>query len=95
MNHYLFIVEGAHDVALVSSILRVLKFKCIKNYNQINHPFNKLIIDKFPYDKSNLDIYNKLPPFYIKEDKNICIISADGEMKLIKSLDNAVSKFRI
>lgn len=95
MNHYLFIVEGAHDVALVSSILRVLKFKCIKNYNQINHPFNKLIIDKFPYDKSNLDIYNKLPSFYIKEDKNICIISADGEMKLIKSLDNAVSKFRI
>lgn len=95
MNHYLFIVEGAHDVALVSSILRVLKFKCIKNYTQINPPFNKLIIDRFPYDKNNLDIYNKLPSFYIKEDKTVCIISADGETKLIKSLDNAISKFRL
>ncbi len=95
MNHYIFIVEGAHDVALVSSILRVLKFKCIKNYNKISNPLNRLIIDRLPYDKNNLDIYNKLPSFYIKDNNNVCIISADGETKLIKSLDNAISKFKI
>ncbi|MEG1311522.1 MAG: DUF3226 domain-containing protein [Romboutsia sp.] len=95
MNHYLFIVEGAHDVSLVSSILRVLKFRCIKDITHIIPPFNNLLMDRFPLEKNSLDLYNKIPTFYAKENKNICIISADGEMKLIKALDNAISKFRL
>lgn len=95
MDHYLFIVEGAHDVALISSILRVLKFRCIKDVNNVIKPFNNLLIDKFPCEKNSLENYNKIPSFYDKENKNICIISADGETKLIKALDNAISKFRL
>lgn len=95
MDHYIFMVEGAHDVALISSILRVLKFKSIKDINQVSELFNNLLIDRFPVEKNSLENYNKIPVFYNKGNKHVCIISADGETRLIKSLDNAISKFRL
>lgn len=35
MDNYIFIVEGAHDVALVGSILKLLKFKNVRNINNL------------------------------------------------------------
>lgn len=95
MSHYLFIVEGAHDVALLSSVLKVLDFKGVKNYKDINKPFDKLIIDKLPIEKNSLEVCHNLPSFFYKDNKSLCIIPANGETKLIKTLDNTISKFRM
>ncbi|RDY25761.1 hypothetical protein CHL78_016630 [Romboutsia weinsteinii] len=95
MNHYLFIVEGAHDVALLSSILRLLDYKNVKNFNEIVYPLDNLIMDKFPIEKNNLEVYNNMPSFFYKDNKNLCIVTANGETKLIKTLDNCISKFRL
>ena len=78
MSHYLFVVEGIHDVAIISKILMLMEFKEVDRDDQILKPMDKLIIRNFP--------------FYKKEDTQVCIINAAGETKLLKVLNSVLKK---
>lgn len=95
MKNYIFIVEGSQDVALIGSILKVLKFKSVKNLNKLDSILNKLIIDKFPFDEDSLEVFNKIPSFYKNKDNFVCIINADGETNLLNRLDLSLEKFEL
>lgn len=92
MDNYIFIVEGAHDVALLGSVLKLLKFKNIKNINQLGEVFKNLIPTSFPFDEESLNIFNIVPSFYKKDNKFVCIINANGETNLIPKLDSSLDK---
>lgn len=92
MDNYIFIVEGAHDVALVGSILKLLKFKNVRNINNLNEVFKNLIPTSFPFDEESLNIFNVVPCFYKNNNKCICIINANGEMNLIEKIDSSLDK---
>lgn len=38
MSHYLFVVEGIHDVAIISKILMLMEFKEVDRDDQILKP---------------------------------------------------------
>lgn len=54
MSHYLFVVEGIHDVAIISKILMLMEFKEVDRDDQILKPMDKLIIRNFPFYKNSL-----------------------------------------
>ena len=43
MSHYLFVVEGIHDVAIISKILMLMEFKEVDRDDQILKPMDNLI----------------------------------------------------
>ena len=92
MSHYLFVVEGIHDVAIISKILMLMEFKEVDRDDQILKPMDKLIIRNFPFYKNSLNVFNKIPTFYKKEDTQVCIINAAGETKLLKVLNSELKK---
>ena len=92
MSHYLFVVEGIHDVAIISKILMLMEFKEVDRDDQILKPMDKLIIRNFPFYKNSLNVFNKIPTFYKKEDTQVCIINAAGETKLLKVLNSVLKK---
>ena len=92
MDNYIFIVEGAHDVALLGSILKLLKFKNVRNISKLNEVFKNLIPTSFPFDEESLNIFNVVPSFYKNNNKCICIINANGEMNLIEKIDSSLDK---
>lgn len=92
MSHYLFVVEGIHDVAIISKILMLMKFKEVERDDQILKPMDKLINRHFPFHKNSLNVFNKIPTFYKKEDTQVCIINAAGETKLLKVLNSILKK---
>lgn len=88
MKNYLFFVEGNQDIALLYRILKdFLSFTEIKNSKIINEPFEKLVNKPFPFKKNSLNIFNEIPTFFQKEEKQICIINANGETNLLFRLD--------
>ena len=60
MSHYLFVVEGIHDVAIISKILMLMKFKEVDRDDQILKPMDKLIIRNFPFYKNSLNVFNEM-----------------------------------
>lgn len=92
MSHYLFVVEGIHDSSIISKILMLMKFKEVDRDDQILKPMDKLIIRNFPFYKNSLNVFNKIPTFYKKEDTQVCIINAAGETKLLKVLNSVLKK---
>ncbi len=96
MNNYIFIVEGNQDIALLYRILiDFFEFEEIKNPKKLNSVLKKLVKDKFPFRKGSLNIFNEIPMFFEKDDKQICIINANGESNLLYKLDTLFQKFDV
>ncbi|MFV0519322.1 MAG: DUF3226 domain-containing protein [Lachnospirales bacterium] len=90
MNNYVFFVEGNQDVAMLYRVLTdFLGFTEIKSYKKIenNIIFAKKVKTKFPFKKNSLNIFNEIPMFFEKGDKQICVINANGEANLLYKLD--------
>lgn len=56
MRHYLIIVEGAHDIALIEKILRVNGVKeKISSKDKLPDIWKKIIPGEYPFDGDKLD----------------------------------------
>lgn len=95
MRHYLFIVEGIHDVGLISKILLILGFSEIKSIKKVKNPMDKLILKSFPFEGNSLNVFNKIPFFLNRDNDYVCIINANGEKNLLKSIDSSLKKLEL
>ncbi|MBU3176414.1 hypothetical protein KPL47_08510 [Clostridium estertheticum] len=95
MENYLFIVEGAHDIAFLGKMLNLLKFKEIKEISNLSPLMEKFIPNKFPFYKDKLNIFNFIPFFYKLENKQIVIINANGEENLLDKLDVIMNELEL
>ncbi|MGL5616301.1 MAG: hypothetical protein ACRDD2_08745 [Sarcina sp.] len=84
MKRFLVIVEGAHDIAFLGKLLKTLDYKEIRNIKDIDLLLQKLIPKNFPFVDDKLSIFNFVPFFYKKEDKQIVILNANGEQNILK-----------
>lgn len=87
MKNFLIIVEGAHDNAFLGKILKNLDFKEIKYINEIRPVLKKLIPNNFPFTKDKLNIFNFVPFFYKKDNKQLAIVNADGEDNILNKIE--------
>ncbi len=89
MRHYLFVVEGAHDVAAISRVLRLLLGikKEIRSKDELSKVWDKLIPNKFPFHQDHLERITPLPSFYQNEQVSIAIKVAGSDSKLFSTLD--------
>ncbi|MGL5330450.1 MAG: DUF3226 domain-containing protein [Peptostreptococcaceae bacterium] len=95
MKNYLFVVEGIHDVALVSKILMILGFSEIKTIKKVKNPMDKLISKSFPFQGTSLNVFNKIPFFYERDNEYVCIVNANGEKNLLSSVDSSLIKLEL
>lgn len=87
MRHYYFLVEGAHDVAVIARLVKSLGFREIKNTKQLPDLWNALIPDRFPFEEDKLDRVTPVPSFYSSDEVSIAIKVANGYTKLAPILD--------
>ncbi len=96
MENHIFIVEGNQDIALLHRILtECLLLKEIKNIKKLNETLQLLVKKSFPFDKNSLNIFNEIPMFFEKNEKQICIINANGETNLLYELDTFFHKIHV
>lgn len=82
-----FIVEGYHDVAIITKILKINGYKEVKKTSQLSEIFCKMLPNKFPFIEKRLNIFNVIPMFMKKGDTQIVIKNAVGETNLFLKLD--------
>lgn len=96
MNHFYFVVEGAHDVATIGKILKTQNFNEKKKLDNISDIWkNNLIPEKYPFESNRLDRITPIPSFFQTPEISIAIQVAGGDSKIIDSLDLAMSNIRI
>lgn len=95
MKNFLIIVEGTHDNAFLGKILKNMGFVEIKNISNISELLKKLIPNNFPFKYDKLNIFNFVPFFYKKNDKQVAIINANGENNILNKIDNILSEYTI
>lgn len=93
MKHFLFLVEGPHDVAAISRILRI-------NYNirreitkiaDISEVWSRLIPKGYPFNTEGiLDRTAPYPSFFQNENLSIAIKVANSDSKLFLTLDRCL-----
>jgi hypothetical protein len=95
MENYLFIVEGAHDIAFLGKILDMLKFKEVKQIKGLSTLMERFVPSTFPFTKDKLGIFNVVPFFYKNKDKHVAIINANGECNILNKLDQLLSEIEL
>lgn len=87
MRYYLFVVEGAHDIAIIEKNLKLLGVNtAIKRYEDLHSLWKKFIPDKFPFKEDNLDRITPIPSFFENSEVSIAIKSAGGDEELFPTL---------
>lgn len=94
INQYIFIVEGVHDLALISKLLIILDYAELKKTKELVSPINKLMLRSIPNTEDRIDCYNEIPYFLKKENDYIAIINANGEQNLLRELDLNLKKLK-
>ena len=96
MRHYLFVVEGAHDVAAISCILKLLGIDSeIRSKDNLSEAWEKLIPDKYPFNGDVLDRITPLPSFFQNDEVSIAIKVAGSDSKLFSTLDEIITTLNI
>ncbi len=69
MQHFLIIVEGAHDIAFLGKVLKTLNFQEVKRVRELSSLMEIFIPKNFPFVEDKLNIFNFIP-FFIKKRIN-------------------------
>lgn len=95
IKNFLIIVEGAHDNAFLGKILKNLDFEEIKSIKEIYPVLKKLIPNNFPFIDNKLNIFNFVPFFYKKDNKQVVIVNADGEHNILDKIEYILGEYTI
>lgn len=85
-SYYYFMVEGVHDVAAVSKILKLYGFNLIEHEEYLDTFWKRMIPTSFPHN-GNLLKRVPIPQFFQNESASIAVNSIDGETEIIKGLE--------
>lgn len=91
----IFIVEGYHDVAIITKLLKINGYEEVRRINKLSQTFSKLLPNKFPFIENRLNIFNVIPMFMRKVDTHVVIINAVGETNLFSKLDMVFNRLEI
>lgn len=91
MENYIFVVEGNHDIAYLHKILFLLGFETIRDVKKLNSIMNSFLPKKFPFKGSDLKIFNFIPYYFLKQEKQIMILNANGEKNILRLIDDKLS----
>ena len=87
MRHYLIIVEGAHDIALIEKILRVNGVKeKISSKDKLPDIWKKIIPGEYPFDGDKLDRITPIPSFLKNEELSVAIKNAGSDSEILRVL---------
>lgn len=87
MRHYLIIVEGAHDIALIEKILRLNGVReKINSKDKLPDIWKKIIPGEYPFDGDKLDRITPIPSFLKNEELSVAIKNAGSDSEILKVL---------
>ena len=89
MEHYLFIVEGPHDIAAISKYLKLNAYQIIRKDDEVPPFWKDLIPNSFPH-KGDLLKRVPVPTFFKSDSKTIAIYSAGGDSEIVSATNNAL-----
>lgn len=92
MKHYFFVVEGAHDLAAISRVLKLLGInEEVKTKDKLSKTWESLIPNKFPFNFDILDRITPIPSFFQNKDYSVAIKVAGSDNRLLPTLDETLS----
>ena len=89
MKNYLFIVEGQHDIAVLTKYLKLNGYTKLKDIEEVPSFWKDLIPSKFPHG-GDLLIRVPVPTFFKLNDKTVAIHDARGESNIVSETNNAL-----
>lgn len=96
MKNYLFIVEGNHDISLLSKLLhKFFDFHEVKNKKELTEMFQKNLPNGYPFKKDRLSVFNFVPVFLATKEIQVCIKNAGSENNLLTELDDLIDRWKI
>lgn len=89
MIRYIIMVEGAHDLGVIGSILQCLDYKKAEKKDDLSEELQKALPKVFPFKESGkLERITPIPDYYYNDTKEILLIMANGENRIFEILDN-------
>lgn len=86
-KHYLFIVEGPHDAALIRKILKHKKWaKYVDDPEKVSDIWHSTFPSKYPFNKLKLDRIVPVPEFCESDELSVATMVAGGDSKLVDCL---------
>jgi len=82
MDHFLFVVEGPHDVEFTGRLLQHLGFTRLRKKSEIDAFWNNAIPTKFPF-ADDLEERMPVPVFFADENRSVAVKGAVGIGKLV------------
>ena len=89
-KYYYFIVEGVHDSAALGRYLLERNIPLIRNIEQVDSYWQRLIPRSFPFN-GDLLMRMPVPMFYENDDYAIAIQTAGGDSGITKAFDSLLN----
>lgn len=97
MRYYYFVTEGVHDLAVISKILKLMKFNQVNTKEDLPNIWKELVPISLKIPENSISRVNiDLPKFYKNNETDCCIAIkvAGNDTKLFGTIDDTLSALR-
>lgn len=87
MNHYLIIVEGAHDIAVIEKVLRINGVnQKIASEDDLPEIWKRTIPSSYPFHDGRLERISPIPSFVKNGQMSVAIKNAGSDSEIVPTL---------